>query len=108
MSLGEHVKESWECIGCDEDGMTAREFRSHTINEHSDIGTISDIFPEYHVCTCGVATDVYMKASSEDGPYYIAWEGRDYIDEMHPYELLRHDWERIEREDTPFPEFEGF
>ena len=108
MSLEEHVKKTWECIGCDKDGMTLREFGSHTINEHPDVGPITKLFPEYYVCTCcgEGAADIYMKAETEDGPYYLAWGGRDYIDEMHPYALLRHDWERIEREDTPFPKFE--
>lgn len=105
--ISDHVHEGWECPECDKTGMTSKEFRSHGVREHAEENPFADFFPEYNVCRCGgEGVNLYMKAETEDGPYYMAWEDRDHVEEMHPWELKRHDWEWIERENTPFPQFE--
>lgn len=107
-----YINRDWDCPedDCGKSGMTEREFTNHGIEEHPEKSPFTDLFPEYYVCRCGSpsgdAVDVYSLLVQENGPYYMAWGERDYVDEMHPYELLRHDWERVDREETPFPRFE--
>lgn len=94
----------WECPECGESGMTAREFRNHGVNVHPEKEPMTDLYPKYYVCRA-TETPVYMLAVAENGPYYMAWDNRDFVDEMHEWDLLRHDWEFIVPEKTPFTEF---
>lgn len=107
MGIEDHVSTEWDCPVCIKSGMNNAEWREHVTLEHPEEDPFSDFFPEYHVCRCGgQGGDIFLKAETEVGPYYMAYENRDYVDRMPAWELIRHDWEWIEREETPFPKLE--
>lgn len=108
MALEDYVNESWECPECDEDGMNEKEWSEHGTREHPEEDPFSDMYPEYAVCRSEGegAVHVYMKAETEIGPFYMAWDDRDHVERMPVWELYRHDWEPVLPEDTPFPKFE--
>lgn len=106
----QHVNDAWECPSCDEDGMTEQEFTRHKVQKHPEEDPFEGFYPDYNVCGDPDGGDdyvnVYMLAVTECGPFYMAWDDRDYVEVMPPLELMRHDWQPIERENTPFPKFE--
>ncbi len=110
MVLDEHINRSWKCPECDEDGMTELEWQKHTRAEHPEEDPFSDFFPEYFVCGDSVDAEnyraAYLKVENETGPYYMAFDDQDSVEIVDGYELHRHDWQWVEREDTPFPRFE--
>lgn len=105
MVLDKNIRTSWSCP-CGKEGMTQKEFRKHEWKCDVMHSPVKTFFPEYYICRCGDGADVYMKAEREFGPFYMAWDCRDYVDIMPAWELKRHEWEWIEREETPFPRFE--
>lgn len=107
MVLDEYIYESWQCDFCGKEGMNKAEFRKHQWVCDEEDCPVENLFPEYNVCRSGDGADVYMKAETEDGPFYMAWDFRDWVDIMPVWGLKHHDWEPIEREETPFPQFES-
>lgn len=99
--IEDHIGEV-ECPDCGEQ-VTSEELVEHGW-EH-DEWPFSDLFPEYYICDCG-PVPCYLKVERDIGPYYIAWDDRDYVDKVDPYELMRHDWEQVTPDETPFPNFE--
>ena len=97
-----------DCPECDEEQLTQRERISHTINKHEDKYPFSSQYPCYYKCTAhgDNLQDVYLLVETEIGPFYEAYESEDGVDEITPFELIRHEWEVCVREDTPFPEYE--
>lgn len=110
MTIEDHINRDWKCPDCGKDRMTSKEFRVHGIEEHPDDNPFDNLFPSYYVCRVddesSERVDVYMKAKTEDGPYYMVRENEDVVEEMHKWELFRHEWEWVAREDTPFTKFE--
>lgn len=99
-----------DCPECDKTDMYSHEFVEHGATEHPNDYPFSGMFPEYVICTDGTAHDdvtaVYMRIDGDNGPFWIAWDDRDYVDKTYPRELMLHDWKPVLRENTPFPRFE--
>lgn len=92
--------------GCDTDELTQKQFMRHADEEHE--ADILPEFPLFYVCEGGdeEAADCYLALLSDAGPALMAYEGRDYIDEVGWHQLLAHDWQVCLREETPFEDVE--
>lgn len=102
----EHLNTSWECEYCGYDNLTQKELRTHTVLQHPHSDPVESLFPQYAVCHCDEGASVYLLAESQLGPFYTTTESKSYVEEMPVYELRKHDWESVERDETPFSEYE--
>lgn len=99
--IEDHVKTE-PCPECGEE-VTSKGKVEHAW-EH-DEWPFDDQFPRYYICRAS-ETHCYLKVERDIGPYYMAWSDSSYVDSVDPFELMRHDWEYVDRDNTPFPRFE--
>lgn len=106
-TLEEHVA-TYDCPECGE-SVTSKEMIEHGYRH--DEWPFADKFPEHYICEHNTdneqsCVNVYLRIVSETGPFYIVrGEDPNFVDEVDAYELLRHDWEFVKYEQTPFTKF---